>query len=92
MERTEENVAAVAQMVADFDALRFKPTDPVIAEKLATWLQDTYLNACRDMDTAKIVHRAFLRHEEEYPRPATVRKYLRQLNFVECDADMEYGV
>lgn len=92
MERTSENVAAVKAMVADFDMMRYKPTDPVIVAKLERLLMDVYLDGCRDMDIAQEVHRAFLRHEEEYPRPASVRKYLRQLNFVECDVDEESGV
>jgi hypothetical protein len=51
-----------------------------------------YFQAVKDLPAAKKLHACVMRNESRYPRPATIRKYMRLLNLVELDVPADAGI
>jgi hypothetical protein len=93
MENTEESTILTRQWVNQYAALlphKYKTQDQVNAA--AEHLIEVYHSACVKLEHAKRVHGAIMRNEAWFPLESTIRKWIRELNFVELGVDKEIGV
>lgn len=51
------------------------------------FLAETLVKACKSRETAAEVANLVVEREEDFPAPATLRKYLREMNYVEEDVE-----
>jgi hypothetical protein len=83
MQLNEENLKYCLGLVNQFEHLKRPPKDPVAAQKM---LAMALVGACTSQAIAFDVVALTLENEEEFPAPATLRKYLRGQNYLEEDA------
>lgn len=91
MTQDEANSTMVQQFVNEYAVLDGWPFETDRKALLSKMLVETYFSACKDLESATEVHAAVMRNEERVPKPATIRKWLRELDHVELDASEHIG-
>lgn len=86
MQRTPENFELCLRLISDVKVLqRDQPRDPEVFDKACKFLVETLMDACSRPDIAEEMVGEILRNEDRFPVPATIRRYLRECNYIEAD-------
>jgi hypothetical protein len=84
MENTDENVMFCWNLIQPFLSLKRLPAEHRIESNMQ-YLAQTLVDACSSQRVAEEVVERVMSKEEEFPAPATLRKALRDLDYVEQD-------
>lgn len=86
MERTIENIQYCGNLVKRFLSIRReRPIDKADVDLCLDALADTLVKACSKPEVAAIIVDAVLDGEERWPSVGTIRRYMRELQYVEMD-------
>lgn len=86
MEQTTENIGFCSEQARRFVSIvRDQPRESWILDESLDALTTTLLRACSSHDVARAVVDEVLSREERWPSPATVRRYMREMLYVEMD-------
>lgn len=89
MERTEQNILMVESFLQDYETMRRGDIESSQMARLKNMLSNTYFSACKTPNSAYRLHAAVMDNEEFWPRVATLRRHMRELNLVELDRQGE---
>jgi hypothetical protein len=86
MERTLENIQHCNDLARRFLSIRReRPIDKVDVDLCLDALTDTLVKACSKPEVASIIVDAIMDGEERWPSVGTIRRYMRELQYVEVD-------
>jgi hypothetical protein len=86
MERTTENIQHCTKQTQRFLSIRRdRPMDRADLDLCMDALMETLLKACSKPEVATIIVDAILDNEERWPSVATIRRWMRELTYVEMD-------
>lgn len=86
MELTSDNLAFCMRLVRPFGMMKRVPPEKRFEEAM-DYLAETLMKACSRRDIAEEIAALVIENEEDFPAPGTLRKYLRDRNYVEQDVE-----
>ena len=86
MQPNVDNIKFCIDLVEPFAIMKRLPAEHRFDGAMQA-LAETLLNACKSREVAAEVAKLVIENEEDFPAPATLRKYLRERNYVEEDVE-----
>src|SRR6185312_10853173 len=84
MENSEQNIEFCMGLIHPFRFLHDQPK-PENASGAVRYLAETLCGACISRDVARLVAEAVMEEETRFPAPATLRKKLDDMNYIQED-------